>query len=218
MGTKKSTASTTLELVGKNEDTGEIAIEDVEITASETTTDKLFDLEELRIDQDYEELAGTEQVLVDLEVRKPRDTEFVRVHPKHQLGVGLITIEGSGVYLVHASMREALAAEIKPKILCLAVTQHGTPFLWPVPPPAMSGRENSYNVSQRQAAELARTTWTRMATDQKARTYKTYKVTAKWPEPKWPDQTFTELLNLAFKGNVINSKDHPVFRRLFGLE
>ena len=40
--------------------------------------------------------------------------------------------------------------------------------------------------------------------------------TALWPEPEWPEQTFEELFHLAFRGQVIDSIDHPVIRQLKG--
>jgi hypothetical protein len=37
-----------------------------------------------------------------------------------------------------------------------------------------------------------------------------------FPEPKWPETTLEQLLEIAFKGRVIDTMDHPVLRRLRG--
>ena len=41
------------------------------------------------------------------------------------------------------------------------------------------------------------------------------KMTAK---PKWPTDTFQELLKIAFAGRLIDNADHVVVRRLRGLD
>jgi hypothetical protein len=35
-------------------------------------------------------------------------------------------------------------------------------------------------------------------------------------EPEWPDKPFRELLEIGFKGRVIQGQEHPVIRRLRG--
>jgi hypothetical protein len=37
-------------------------------------------------------------------------------------------------------------------------------------------------------------------------------------EPQWPNLPFSEILKLAFRGFLIDSLEHPVVRRLRGLE
>ena len=36
------------------------------------------------------------------------------------------------------------------------------------------------------------------------------------PEPNWPDHSFDEILEIAFKDRIIKSKDHHVVKRLLG--
>jgi hypothetical protein len=36
------------------------------------------------------------------------------------------------------------------------------------------------------------------------------------PEPEWPETSFEELMQIAFRGRIINSLDHPVIRQLLG--
>jgi hypothetical protein len=35
-------------------------------------------------------------------------------------------------------------------------------------------------------------------------------------DPEWPELSFQELVNLAFKDKVVDRLDHPVLRRLRG--
>ena len=40
-----------------------------------------------------------------------------------------------------------------------------------------------------------------------------------WSEPEWPELPFAGILEIAFRDNrIIKSHDHPVIRRLRGLE
>ena len=36
------------------------------------------------------------------------------------------------------------------------------------------------------------------------------------PDPEWPEQTFQELLRIAFKDRLVDRLDHPVIKRLRG--
>jgi hypothetical protein len=36
------------------------------------------------------------------------------------------------------------------------------------------------------------------------------------PEPDWPDVSFEEIINVAFRGNYIDSLDHPAIQKLRG--
>jgi hypothetical protein len=36
------------------------------------------------------------------------------------------------------------------------------------------------------------------------------------PEPKWPDKTIEELLEVAFRDRVVKSMDHPIVRKYLG--
>lgn len=46
--------------------------------------------------------------------------------------------------------------------------------------------------------------------------YEIYQATGDFPEPTWPEATFQEILEIAFKGKFIRSMDHPVVKRLRG--
>ena len=47
--------------------------------------------------------------------------------------------------------------------------------------------------------------------------YSIYRATGTIPDPQWPEKTFQELLQIAFKdGKLIDSEDHPVVQQLNG--
>ena len=46
--------------------------------------------------------------------------------------------------------------------------------------------------------------------------YDIYRASAGVPEPTWPEVSFAEILNVAFKGRYITDEGHALLRRLRG--
>ena len=68
------------------------------------------------------------------------------------------------------------------------------------------------------AADMAQRHWVRVTANMKAGAYDIEQASGNLPEPTWPEMTFQEILNAAFKGMVINNVNHPVLRQLRGEE
>jgi hypothetical protein len=71
--------------------------------------------------------------------------------------------------------------------------------------------------SQREAAELAMSKWTRVKANISLGAYEMSTAEGVMAEPVWPDATFQELLKIAFRDRMITSLDHLVIKRLRGL-
>jgi hypothetical protein len=160
-------------------------------------------------------------------VRKPNRHRFVRVHsdPEYRIDIPVFRPhrdgEGGGddeIYFVHPSVLHELEAECRIATIFTAVTIQGNPFLWCVMRPIDDGRDpNSWLVSNREAAEIAMTKWVRVASDTAAGAYETHDYEGAPPEPKFPPESFQELLRLGFKHHLIDRVDHPVILGLRGL-
>ena len=48
--------------------------------------------------------------------------------------------------------------------------------------------------------------------------YETFESTADLDEPEWPDLSFKQILEIAFRGKYIDDWNHPALRRLRGEE
>jgi hypothetical protein len=83
---------------------------------------------------------------------------------------------------------------------------------------AIEGNQNSDRVYKAllQAAEQAKHLWTRVYYNSALGSYEVLKAAGDYGEPQWPDRTFRDLLELAFRGNVVDQPDHPVIRKLNG--
>jgi hypothetical protein len=178
------------------------------------------DLEALRLSaDDTAGLTGTRERLLHVPVSNPNRHVFFRTHPDPAMSL-VTTIfedkEGRETFFVVPEMRGVLLGETKPVWLTTAITAQGIVLIFPISLPT-DGRIQPWVETKRQAAELAKTRWVRMVADMQLGAYRIYEAEGELPEPVWPEQSFPELLEIAFKGRIIDHEDHPVVRRLRGL-
>ena len=58
--------------------------------------------------------------------------------------------------------------------------------------------------------------WIRMKSNMSLRAYEIFQAENSIPDPTWPEQSFGELLRIAFRDRLINTIDHPAVKRLRG--
>jgi hypothetical protein len=109
------------------------------------------------------------------------------------------------------AMRYLPSARILRFSLALASKPYDAFFLCHVP---TRNLDNSWNKSNLQACEQAKTRWTQ-ATSRKQEGVDAYKIdSAKdldaFPEPNWPPQSLVDLIDKTFAGYTIDREDHPV--------
>lgn len=181
-----------------------------------------FDIVGLRLNLSATAVS-VKKAMLGLPTRKPDKSWWVRTHPDaaFRLEAGVIEQRGEGgrsgdVYLVAAKLHADLQAEpcFRPCLLALAVNRQGDLFLWPVNLPREGDRANEWSSSALTAIDLATKSWIRVAANMRAGSYDVWTAAAEIPAPIWPEQTFSQLLKLAFKDNFINTLDHPVLRQL----
>jgi hypothetical protein len=186
---------------------------------SETESD-FFNVENLRLSQNYQELIGVKKALLTIPVDKPGRQEFFRVHPDTDLCLETAIFElkeDRENYLVAPALWAELPGEIVPKILFTTINRQGVLRLWPIRLPGEDGPLDKWNKSALEAAEIAKTKWIRLASKISLGAYEVFEASGDLPEPEWPDVTFQEILKIAFKDHFINSMDHPVIGRLRGV-
>ena len=178
-----------------------------------------FDPDSLRITGDVNTV-GAEKLLVRLPVRKPTKQEFFRVHvdTAYRLPCAVLEFkEEREFYLVTPEALPALAEDVRHVELRLCQNRQGASFMWPVPMPGPDGRSNSWHENAREAANLAENSWIRMIAVMAEGGYSIYRATGAIPDPQWPEKTFQQLLQLAFKdGKLIDSEGHPIVQQLNG--
>jgi hypothetical protein len=185
------------------------------------TTASIFDnLEALRLSPESAAMIGTREVLTHVPVRKPSRTEWVRVHPNPEMQIAtgvFIDREERETFFVVPELRPELVGDLRPVLLATSITRQGVVCLWPIPLPDESGRRNAWGDAAREAAETAKEQWVRVVADMALGAYRIHLAEGDLPDPVWPVKSLGELLQLAFKGRIVDSIDHPVVRRLRGL-
>jgi hypothetical protein len=181
--------------------------------------DAAFDPSSLRLTQDFAAI-GVKKALMTVPVRKPSKQEFIRVHPaeEYRLQTALLELkEERETYLVSPELWGELANEIAPKVIFTSISRQGVVSLWSVRLPDANGRLDDWNQSALDAANLAMSEWVRVTANMSLGAYEVFAAPPGIPEPTWPEYSFTQLLNIAFRGRFIQDLDHPVLRRLRGL-
>jgi len=177
-----------------------------------------FDPAALRLTQDFAAI-GVKKALMTVPVRKPNRQEFVRVHPDegYRLQTALLELrEERETYLVDPALWGELAVEIVPKVIFTSINRQGILSLWPIRLPDANGRLDDWNQSALDAATLAMSEWVRVTANMSLGAYEVYTAPPGIPEPAWPEYSFAQLLNIAFRGRFIQDLDNPVLRRLRG--
>ena len=179
-----------------------------------------FNLDSLRLSQNFTETAGVKKLLTTVPVRKPTRQEFVRVHPSEEYRADFPMIElkeDHEEFIVGRDLVGDLAGEIVLKTLFTAINRQGVVFLWPVRLPDPEGRQQEWRRSMREAAEIGMTRWVRMKANMSLGAYDMAVAEGTMTEPAWPASSFQDLIRIAFRDRLITTIDHHVIKRLRGL-
>ncbi len=178
-----------------------------------------FDLESLRVSQDFVKDSGVKKLLTTVPVRKPNRQDFVRVHPdsSYVLDTMLLNLkEERETYLVAPSFWDEISQELTFTRLALAANRQKVIFLWQLRLPDSSGKTDSWSLSALEAYEEAKSHWVRVSANMSLGAYEIYEALGELSDPEWPEESMDEIVRIAFRNSFIESYDHPVLRRLRG--
>jgi hypothetical protein len=176
-----------------------------------------FDISRFKLSQKFEDFGGAKKLLTTVPVRKPRKDEFIRVSPdpKHRADVMMLEYgESKDIYFLTPEV-QTLGFGV-PVSLVLAIDRDDNPFIWPLKLPQGEGRISLWQSSAMDAAQRAKSEWVRIAANMKLQAYEIFKSQSELPEPEWPEKSFDDVLEIAFKGRAIDSAEHIVIQQLFG--
>lgn len=177
------------------------------------------DLTEFALTETFGETAA-KKALITVPVRKPSREAFVRTHPDPERWkpFSLVELKEVGkIYLLSPSVGETLL-EMGETVLIRAqlvqsIDRKGNVFFWPL---RLSDRESTWHSSAQRAAELAKNRWVRVQANMAAGAYDAFVAENQEVSPVWPEESYSDLLKLAFEGKVITTMDHPVLLELRG--
>jgi hypothetical protein len=176
-----------------------------------------YDPAALRLNPSLSEGVPTKKVIVSIKVEKPNKQDFIRVHPTHRLETAVIEVRrDKEFYIVHPSLQVATSDECYSVVLLFYVNTAGTPGWWPIRKPGADGKWNPYHESAMELSQGAINQWTRIQANTDAGRYEATVALAKMPEPVWPEMPLARLIELGFKGRIIDDINHPVLQKLRG--
>lgn len=122
-----------------------------------------------------------EKVLTTVSIRKPKRTEFFRVHPGRDYTEDMALLERSDgmdreTYLVDPAVQHLVLSELRQVRLFTVINKHGEIFLWPVKLPSDDhDRIRRMADSALQGAEQAKTLWVKLVWDKHLGAWEMYR-------------------------------------------
>jgi hypothetical protein len=176
-----------------------------------------FNVDDLVLDGDVTDTVAVTKHLDKIPIRKPSKQTWFRVHTDPELIWNATVIEikdDNEFYVVPSALRKELVGEHVAVTFYTAINRQGVVFLWPVRLPDDDGKDMDCWSSQREHAEYAKTKWTRIVWNKSLRAYEKSTADNMKAEPEWPELNRKKVMDIAFKGKIITSLDHPVVKAL----
>jgi len=178
-----------------------------------------LDLNSLRLPANYGSTLGVKKILTTVPVGKPKKSQFFRTHAAEDMAFPAMFLEqkeSRESYVVLPDVAQAISELVRPVMLHAAIDRQNNVFLIPVPLPGEDGTRNPWHESLAQAVEHSKLKWIRIAANMHIGGYDVNEAQAELPEPEWPASGIGALIEVAFRGKIITSLDHPVVQALLG--
>ena len=176
-------------------------------------------LKSLRLPPNYGATLGVKKLLTLVPVGKPKKPQFFRTHAAPEMTFAAMLLEqkeSRESYVVLPDVAQEISELVRPVQLHAAIDRQNNVFLIPVPLPGEDGTRNPWHESLAQAVEYAKLKWLRITANMHAGGYDVYEAEGALPEPEWPAHDIDTLVEVAFRGKIITSLDHPVIQNLLG--
>lgn len=174
----------------------------------------------VRLNQNFADNYGVKRQLTKVIVGKVPKEQFYRVHPDptYQLPTKILEFKSEReTYLLHPSVWDLIPDLAKSVTLRMAVDLAGNVYLIPVPFPDAFGRSNPWTEALIAAIAKAEDHWIRTSANMATQSYDMLVAEAFKDAPKWPECSFDEVVNVAFRGRYIETAEHPLIKKLLGL-
>jgi len=177
------------------------------------------DIKPLRLSTHYGATLGVKKLLTNVQVGRPKKSQFFRTHRSDDMTFPAMILENKESresYLVAPEVAQVISELVRPVMLHAAIDRQNNPFLIPVPLPGEDGARNPWHESLARAVEHAKSKWIRITANIHIGSYDVYEAEGELPEPEWPAHDIDELVQVAFRGKIIKTLDHPVIQSLLG--
>lgn len=171
-------------------------------------------------------LVASSESLTRVSTNKPKKDTYIRVHPDYFVDlISLVDKDGieATTYVIdsdtleQAMNEEAITSVLLKRRYYLYVTQGGSYGLWGLTFPMDEGQDpNSWTESALTVISRAMGEWLRHYAKRGDGGYRIIPASKDLGEPKWPEEGWEEIIELAFKGKIIDDINHPYFEKLRG--
>lgn len=186
----------------------------------QVASNTIASLAALRLPATYGATLGVKKLLTKVPVGKPQKSQFIRTHADEDMTFRVMLLEqkeSRETYVVMPDVAQELSELARPVQLHAAIDRQNNVSLIPVPLPGEDGNRNPWHDSLAYAVELSKSKWLRMAANMHLGGYEVYEAQGTLPEPEWPEHDIEGLIQVAFRGKIIDSMDHAVVNSLLGL-
>ncbi len=163
---------------------------------------------------------GVQSEKSEIPVGKRHDQIWIRVHPTYHRDFAMLVLKGEGSNKTFIPVTNSFAKQIEDDIkwmtLYIGTTRSHTPFVWPIR--IVQDRKDTWAATERECAEKAMKKWIRVLSDQPSSCFYDREAQSIQVEPVFPKMTFNEILNVAFKGDMVMSMEHPAIKELYGVD
>ncbi len=184
-----------------------------------TTATSVTTISALRLAANYGATLGVKKLLTRVPVGKPKKSNFFRVHVSEEMafqGMLLEQKEANESYLVLPNIAQEISELVSAVQLYAAIDRHNNVSLIPVPLPGEDGNRNPWHESLAQAVEMSKLNWIRITANMSLGGYDVFAAQASLSEPEWPEYDIEALIEVAFRGKIISSLEHPIVQSLLG--
>ena len=120
-------------------------------------------------------------------------------------------------YPVAPLVQELLSERyVKRAVIRVCIVRPNILRLWAIRYPDDEGRTNTWNSTTWAVAEAAESQWVRFEMNTSGTGWDVFVSATQWPDPEWPVEPMSELIQKAYKGRFINSTEHVILRKLRG--
>ena len=186
---------------------------------SNTSNTSNFEIKSLRLPTNYGATLGVKKLLTNVFVGKPNKNVFFRTHRSPDMACPVMILEikqPTEYYVVTPDVANHCSELVRPTMLHAAIDRQNNVSLISVPLPGETGTRNQWHESLAQAVEHAKNKWIRIAANMSIQGYEISEAQAELPEPEWPEKSIEDLIEIAFRGRILSSTDHPYFNTIMG--
>lgn len=177
------------------------------------------DLASLTLNQNFQQMAGLKKTVSPVPMMKPGRQTWFTVCPDGKGSRQMAVVEDKEshqFYILDPTLCDELAGEWSLRLVVLCQTRNGSNFLWPLKLPDCDGRSDSWSASAMEALSAGKGKWIRLRANIELGGYEV--ITGIAPvDASWPGDV-DAVFKKALAGRIISTLDHPLVKKLRGLE